>query len=131
MSRQWERARFPGESHPQAKLTEADVALARLIARDASLPMGWMKELARTYGVTLSTLSSAIGGQTWRELTNPAPVPSGHRHKRGPRGAVPRHCPHCGRVKARGLDCGHAFHRFDHRSLTSPQNAKKARDGRA
>jgi hypothetical protein len=102
-----------------SKLDIADVALARLIARDRALPHGWQTELARSRRVSLSAVVAAVGGKSHRWLREPKPVPSyadgrvrcsaGHTTTRW-------RCPRCGRTKARSSGCVHTGHRVDHRS---------------
>jgi hypothetical protein len=121
-----------GELHPQAKISEADVALARLIAADRTQPRGWIAEMAVALKITDVALISAIGGDTWAIITDPPPVPARQRHRwsgRAP-GSRPA-CPTCAHAKYyavhEGARCRDVFHTIDHRQFSSPINARKAR----
>lgn len=63
-----------GEMCAQAKLAAADVALARCIAAERAQPKGWISDFAARRRVICAALTMAIGGQTWRSITDPAPV---------------------------------------------------------
>lgn len=104
-----------GDDHPAARLTADDVALARLMAADRSQPHGWMKSFARARGVTRAAVCMAIGGQTWADLTSPAPVVA-WRRVRPYTGRQAPLCPRCQRRKCRPRDCTHVFHTIDHRA---------------
>lgn len=100
-----------GETHPAAKFSAEDIALARLLAADRSQPKGWITAFAAARGARCASLVMAIGGQTWADLEDPAPVRAYRRVRPSPR---PK-CSRCHRAKwARG--CADVFHRIDHRA---------------
>lgn len=102
--------------HSQMKVLVEDVALWRLLAADRSLPHGWIEEAAASRGVSASTVTMAIGGQTWSKMTEPPPVKAKDRwaprktHRKRPK------CPTCGRPKYAQFDCRNSFHSIDHRT---------------
>ena len=62
-----------GETHPSAKLTEADVLyLRRIWRRGHKRGDGTgITALARAYGMSTSSIQAAISGKTWKHLTSP------------------------------------------------------------
>lgn len=113
--------------HSQMKVLVEDVALWRLLAADRSLPHGWIEDAARSRGVSASTVTMAIGGQTWSEMLDPPPVAAKERW-------APRHssrtrpvCPTCGRRKYARLDCRNRFHTVDHRSTRYADKSRTRR----
>ena len=52
-----------GEDNPRAKLTEADVLRIRRRYRFLT-----MRELAKEYNVSISTISSIVNKQNWRHI---------------------------------------------------------------
>ncbi|MEO7086333.1 MAG: hypothetical protein ABI442_08395 [Gemmatimonadaceae bacterium] len=102
--------------HSQMKVFIEDVALWRLIAADRALPHGWIEQAANARGVSASTVTMAIGGQTWAAMTDPPPVAAKERWSpRSLRRPRPT-CPTCGRRKYGRFGCRDRFHTIDHRS---------------
>lgn len=127
--------------HSQMKVLVEDVALWRLLAADRTLPRGWIEEAADASGVSASTVTMAIGGKTWSDMTDPPPVPPKERWSPREGGPTRPLCPTCGRRKY-SSGCRDAFHTVDHRSTryankdakgaksSSGAKGKKARAGR-
>jgi hypothetical protein len=101
--------------HSQMKVLVEDVALWRLLAAARSLPRGWIEEAAEASGVSASTVTMAIGGKTWSDMTDPPPVPPKERWAPREGGPTRPLCPACGRRKY-STGCRDAFHSVDHRS---------------
>ena len=123
--------------HSQMKVLVEDVALWRLIAADRLLPHGWIDDAAAACGVSGSTVTMAIGGQTWSEMKEPPPVPPKERWApRLSRRKRPK-CPSCSRPKYARGDCRDRFHDIDHRTtrhqiarakvVTAKKSARKKR----
>lgn len=53
-----------GESHPQARLTEADIR----IIREHPKYYGFRRDLAARYCVSVTTISQIRAGETWRHI---------------------------------------------------------------
>jgi hypothetical protein len=62
-----------GEAIASAKLTRADVEAIREARRDGAA----VASLAVQYAVCRNTIGNALGGRTWANLANPAPLPDG------------------------------------------------------
>lgn len=122
------RGRLRGEQHPSAKLTEADVALYRLIARERQLPFGWIEQAAKRHRMTRGAVTMAISGDTWAWMEDPAPVLARRQRRYAPIITKRWLCPWCrGRKNQPKPRCRNIGHTLDHRALSSPVNAQLAR----
>lgn len=67
----------PGNMELSARDGRLATALTADIVKDARrriLAGEWREDLAEEYGVALRTLANAINGQSWKHITDPAPV---------------------------------------------------------
>jgi hypothetical protein len=109
------------------KVLVEDVALWRLAAADRTMPYGWIEEAAAARGVSASTVTMAIGGQTWFDMVDPPPVTAKERWApRVSRQSRPR-CPTCKRRKYERRGCRDSFHSVDHRSTRYHDKPAKGR----
>jgi hypothetical protein len=106
------------------KVLVEDVALWRLIAASQSMPYGWIEEAAKARGVSASTVTMAIGGQNWADMTDPPPVEPLARW--APRYSQQKRplCPACGRRKYAREACRDVFHTIDHRTTRHQQKGR-------
>jgi hypothetical protein len=112
--------------HSQMKVFVEDVALWRLLAAERSMPYGWIEEVAAAAGVSASSVTMAIGGQTWADMTDPPPVSANERWAPRERKQSRPLCPTCARRRYEQRSCRDRFHAIDHRTTRQQKAGRKS-----